>query len=172
MLRTEDLAAIGFVRKTHGYKGHLKIQIELEEAGDLETEQLFIMIDEKPVPFFIEEMSGTVDLWIVKLEDVDSETEARSLLNAKVCIFKDELGEIPVTQGLLNIVGYEIVDAELGKLGVVSEYIERNIQDLIEMNYAGRTHLIPFDEHIIKEIDPHNKFILVHLPEGLLQINE
>lgn len=172
MLRIEDLASIGFVRKTHGYKGHLKIQIELEEAGDLETEQLFIIIDEKPVPFFIEELSGTTDLWIVKLEDVDSEISAREFVNCRVCVLNDLLDHIPVTQSHINIIGFKVWDENLGELGIVTDYIERNFQDLIEMKYQNQVHLIPSDENIIHEIDYPNKIIRVHLPEGLLDIND
>jgi 16S rRNA processing protein RimM len=172
MLRIEDLAAIGFVRKTHGFKGHLKIQIELEAAGEIETEQLFILIDEKPVPFFIEELSGTTDLWLVKLQDIDSETEARDLVNAKVCILNDLIADLPVTAQMIDIVGYSISDENLGILGVVSDYIERNIQDLIEMKIGSHTHLIPVDGNIIQRIDHPHKIIFVNLPEGLLNIND
>lgn len=172
MLRIEDLAAIGYVRKTHGYKGHLKIQIELEAAGEIETEQLFIIIDEKPVPFFIEELSGTTDLWLVKLEDVDNETEARELVNAKVCILKDLIADLPVTAQMIDIVGYTMSDQNLGIIGVVTDYIERNIQDLIEIKVGPHTHLIPVDENIIQRIDHSHKIIFVNLPEGLLNIND
>jgi 16S rRNA processing protein RimM len=172
MLRIEDLAAIGFVRKTHGYKGHLKIQIELEAAGEIETEQLFILIDEKPVPFFIEELSGTTDLWLVKLEDVGSETEARELVNAKVCILKDLIVDLPVTAQMIDIVGYTLSDQNLGIIGVVTDYIERNIQDLIEMKVGPHKHLIPVNENIIRRIDHPHKIIFVNLPEGLLNIND
>ena len=171
MLRLQDLAYIGVVKKTHGFKGQLKISITTPEAEDLETEQLFILIDEKPVPFFIEDISGTTDVWIVKLEDCNPEAEALGLFNCKVYVLKSLLPENLVDTKAIPLIGYRINDHTLGTLGLVTDYIERPVQDLIVMEWQNNEHYIPVDKDIIHLIKHDKKEILVNLPEGLLNLN-
>lgn len=171
MLRLNDLAIIGFVRKTHGYKGHIKIQIDVPEAGEIETEQLFLLIDGKPVPFFIEEISGTTDLWLVKLEDIDADEKASELVNAKVLVFKTELPELESTVNT-DFTGFKIIDNQLGELGLITEQIERPLQDLLLMRFNGEDHYLPLDEDLIENIDDKDRIIYMNLPDGLLSINK
>ena len=171
MLRLQDLAYIGVVKKTHGFKGQLKISIETPEAEELETEQLFILIDEKPVPFFIEDISGTTDVWIVKLEDIHSEAEGLPYFNCKVYVLRSLLPENLVDTKALPLLEYQIIDNTLGKLGIVTDYINRPVQDLLVMNWQDSEHYIPIDKSIIQLIKHDKREIFVNLPDGLLNLN-
>jgi 16S rRNA processing protein RimM len=171
MLRLQDLAYIGVVKKTHGFKGQLKISINTPEAEELDTEQIFILIDEKPVPFFVEDISGTTAVWIVKLEDCNSEQEALEYFNCKVYVLKSLLPDNLIDTKAIPLIGYQVIDNELGTLGLVTDYIERPAQDLIVMNWQDEEHYIPVDKSIIQIIKHNKKEILVILPEGLLNLN-
>jgi 16S rRNA processing protein RimM len=67
-------------------------------------------------------------------------------------------------------VGYQVVDAAEGELGIVRGVYAMNAQDLIAMDYQDKEILIPINSEIVRTVDRANKKINVALPEGLLAI--
>jgi 16S rRNA processing protein RimM len=172
MLRLEDLVSIGYIKKAHGYKGQVRIQITLPEAEEIETEHVFLKIDGKPVPFFIVDISGPMDQWIVQLDGVKNEDAAKKLTGAQVYLemnlFAGKDLHIPTSV----LIGMQVHDMNLGKLGLISNIIEKTGQDLLEMEFKGTSFLIPFVPELIMKVDKAKKNLLVNLPEGLLEIGD
>lgn len=169
MLQLSDLAPIGFIRKTHGFKGQVKISI-YPEAEDLDPDFVMLKIEGKPVPFEVEEISGLSDDWTVKLADINDDQTARLYLNCTVMVPKDLVDTPAIPRDISGIVGFRIVDEKLGPLGIITDFIPRPEQALIEMSFQNNTHLIPVHPDIIVNIDDQKKEVHTDLPEGLLSV--
>lgn len=172
MLQPDNVTVVGHVSKSHGFKGELKVTITHTGAEDLETEWVFLMIDQKPVPFFVEDIrfSGQSN-WILKLEDVDTETEADKLKGIEVAVSTDILPDEDPTPAQM-IMNFEVIDEQHGHLGKITDFLDHGFQQLLKIETEeGREVMIPFVDQIVLGIDPERQEIRVNLPEGLLDVN-
>lgn len=163
---------VGRIGKPHGYKGAVRIDVsrDLEfHKPEKNNEPVFLVISQKPVPFFYSHWQQAADSIIVHFETIDSEEKARELVGLEVLAPKEWVEEDDgfTAAALLD---YTIEDSELGKLGFISDYMEMPGQTLLTMLYQGREVLIPFVDEIIEAIDPDIKTIYTNLPDGLLEI--
>lgn len=169
------MISIGFCRKPHGVGGELKVQIEAEYLEDfLQAEVIFLDITGKQVPYFIEKIRPGSEI-LVKLEDVDSR-EAAAALNGKEMLMREEdvhTGEEEENEEDLayeDLVGYEIIETDLGLIGKIEDVLEYPQQMMALLIYQEREILIPLNEYLIQDIDIENQQIIMELPEGLLEL--
>ncbi len=169
------MVSIGFCRKPHGVGGELKVQIEAEYLEDfLQAEVIFLDITGKQVPYFIEKIRPGSEI-LVKLEDVDSR-EAAAALNGKEMLMREEdvhTGEEEENEEDLayeDLVGYEIIETDLGPIGKIEDVLEYPQQMMALLIYQEREILIPLNEYLIQDIDIENQQVIMELPEGLLEL--
>jgi len=169
----EGYFLLGRITKAHGLKGAVQVMLEASNPDDyLDLESIFVEHKQRLVPFFIEEFSlQGQNRGIIKFEDVDNIDQAKNYMASNLYIKEDEVSEEDLdAQESMEVIGFKIIDENLGELGVVSDYYEKVGQDLLAFEYKGQEVLIPIDESIILEIDPDTQTVRTALPEGLLDI--
>jgi 16S rRNA processing protein RimM len=164
------LVYVGFIKKTHGFKGVVKIHIENSKITLNQKEPLMLEINKKPVPFFIEQISKTDTEWQVKFEDIRTLEEAEEIVGLSVFIESDENSEQEVWSN--DMEGFKIIDNQLGPIGEVVEHIHKPGQDMLEVLFNNKTFYIPFVEEMIIDFDNEKEIIYTDLPEGLIDIND
>lgn len=166
---------IGYVVKTHGLKGEVTIAIKGYSAEEIasiqETYPLFIEIDKRLVPYFIQSISPSGTKAIVKFDDVNSVEEAaklakRSLYLAKDARPKTQRGEFYDDE----VIHFTVTDEAIGPLGEVIEVIQAGPNRLLALTHNGKEVLIPVNGPFIKRINKSKKTITVNLPDGFLDI--
>ena len=170
----DDCYQIGHITKTHGVSGELVLFLDVDqpdEYADLET--VLLEVKGELIPYFIESIAIVKgSRAIVAFEDIDTIEQAERIINCGAYLPLDELE--PITDETRfyfhEIVGYQIVDANEGELGIVRGVYAMNAQDLIAMDYLGKEVLIPINSDIVKTIDRANQKLNVALPDGLLAI--
>ncbi|MCC6460624.1 MAG: 16S rRNA processing protein RimM [Saprospiraceae bacterium] len=165
---------IGYSQKTHGVAGELKIFIE-EPYEDLFVDQDRIFLDIKGTkqPFFIESIRGKAE-FIVKFEDVNNR-EAAQLMQSRGLFLPahevpDALEAEEPTLEYAGLVGYLLVDEDLGDIGRIEEILEMPQQEMAVLQYKGREALVPLNPQFIRAIDKAAQTVRVALPEGLLDL--
>ena len=165
--------SIGIVRKTHGVKGELKIQIEPPYLDDFfEASVLFLDIKGKQVPYFIEETRAGNDL-IVKLEEVNTREAAQDLCNKTIFLREQDLAANPhqsQQSQYTDLIGFQMEDSELGTIGLIEDVVEYPQQWLAVLQYQEKEVLVPLNPHFVKQIDVPAKCVRVTLPAGLLTL--
>jgi 16S rRNA processing protein RimM len=166
---------IGFIVKTHGLKGEVTISLNGFSAADLASIQnvypLFIDINNRLVPYFIQSLSQSGTKAFVKLEDVNTVEDAsklvkRSLYLQKAARPKAQRGEFYDDE----IVHFAVVDEVLGPLGNIVEVIQAGPNRLLVLDHNGKELMIPVNSPFIKRVNKSKKVITVSLPEGFLDI--
>ena len=164
---------LGYIVRTHGVKGQVVALFDVDYPEDYEElESVFLQLNGKLVPFFIQ----TLDLQpngriIIKFEDVDSIAEAEKLKNIALYLPLDQLPELDEDQFYFHdVIGYTVVDEQLGELGTIREIYEMPYQDLMAMDYQNVEVLIPVKDELILRADKAAQKIYVNLPEGLVDI--
>lgn len=163
---------IGFLGKTHGLKGELKLNIEETFIDDFEeVETLFVQIKGHYTPFFIESVRAP-ESPIIKFEDIDTKEAAVPLQHKKIYLKADEVTAIIEDEVLkyADYVGFDIVDLTDGRIGVIEAVEPFPQQEMAIISFQNKEIFIPLNEILIKNIDEEKKIITMDLPEGLLNM--
>lgn len=171
-----EFVRIGYTQKTHGVEGELRIFLEEEYEEDfLNSQAVFLDVNGKKIPFFIEYIRGADDD-ILKLEEVNSREEAQKWSSKELFLRESDL--IPAKDRentayepqFAFLEGFEAVDGDLGPLGPILRVDEYPQQEMAVILYKKREALIPLQEPLLQRIDEVGKKVYFKLPEGLLDL--
>lgn len=157
------LKQIGYIAGTHGYKGFLSLKLNsLIPINN--KEYLFITIDGKGVPFFIEETKGDS---LIKLRYINSSDEAQKYTGLEISIEIEE-GKLEVEEE--TIIGFSFIDNITGTKGLITNIATYPQGEMWETLVGESQILLPQVEDWITGVDPDKKIIYLDLPEGLLDL--
>lgn len=175
MIQKSDITPVGTFQRTHALKGELNARLDIDGEFAGEGYPLVVEIDGLPVPFYAESVRPKgASTWLIKLDGIDSEEEARLMVNKTIYAFKDQVSEFAGEEisFLDDMKGYGMVDKNIGHIGVLEEVDDSTDNPLfVVRDDDGEEILIPLHEDFIEEIDDDNKVIHLDLPAGLLDIN-
>ena len=148
MIREEEVFKIGQFAKPHGIKGELSLVTNSDVLEDAE------------------------DPYIVKLEDVNSEEDARMFVGKEVFYPLDAVDEEDLVGDMTwdSFIGYTVTDVQKGYLGEITDVDETTINVLLRVDHKGEELLIPAVEELITEADHEARSLTVSLPEGLIDL--
>jgi len=167
---------VGFIQKPHGIHGELVIRFQEEFYETIEeSPTLFLEIDNLLVPYFIAEeglrfKSG--ESVITQLEWIDSDKKAKELCGLSVFVDQDDVIEIEDELSPNELVGYQLYDVSLGRIGEINDVHDYAGNLLLSVNYKGKEALVPLNENLIVRIDEDNREIELQIPEGLFDLDD
>lgn len=172
MILKDDVFPIGQIVKPHGVSGEMSFNFTSDVFDTEDLPFIILEIQGILVPFFIEEYrfkSGSTGL--IKLDGVESDEKARMFSGLTIFVQKKYLDKVEDAEIELDyFVGFSLIDAEKGLLGVISEVDQTTDNVLFVIPTKDDELLIPAGEEYIEEIDHDKKIISVRLPEGLLDL--
>ena len=186
MITQEMVLPVGRILKTHSFKGRLKVDIFYEKEIFYNPETpFFIKIDNILVPFFVDSIGGGSDnMSYLKLNDVNTDEEAASLVGKEIFALKSYLSQaLGLSEEDLAVepddfLGFDVFDTASEDL--IGEVV--GIEEGVEYDYlsvrrpdSGDLLDIPFIDEFVDEIvepesDREKGIIRVSLPEGFLDI--
>lgn len=179
MIRQEEITAVGKLQKTHALRGELNILLDIDVDYLEDGNPAILDIDGIFVPFYAESIrpKGSFS-YLVKFDAIDSEFEAKKLVNKTVYALRDRLKEYLASIGedeyalYDDLIGWNVEDTEAGRIGTIVE-IDSNTENelFIVETPGGDTVYIPLTEDFIEKIDEDSKTIFMNLPAGLTDIN-
>lgn len=168
----DDCFQLGKVIKPHGLKGEVSVLLETDNPENYhEMESVFVLIQNKLVPFFIDTLDIQRDRAIIKFEGIDSHEDALTIKDALLYLPLDVLPPLEGTSFYFHeITGFSVIDREHGPIGMVQAVYDSGAQHLIAVVNGEREILIPVHDDILKDIDREEKSLHVHLPDGLFDL--
>ncbi len=171
----KDLISIGHTGKSHGLKGEIRLNVSKKYNEALaQLEVIFIALEGKPVPFFVEYIKNT-NLLLAKFEDFESKESLKKISSKEVFVqasdlegIEEEVFDTDLVFGILK--GFEVIDEELGSIGVIEEIIEFPQQEMGIISYKEREVMIPLNGDYILQIHHEKQQVQVKLPHGLLEL--
>ena len=131
---------------------------------------VFIHLQGGPVPFFVEECSASShDMWTMKLEEIDSLEKVETFVGKEMLIEEARFVGIK-TDATAELVGYKVIDAEKGDIGLVSGILETAQHPVLEIDHGNKQILVPWVDAIVKEIDDEKRIIQIEAPDGLIDL--
>ncbi|AXT56904.1 16S rRNA processing protein RimM [Aquimarina sp. MMG015] len=172
-MKKEDCFYLGKIVSKFSFKGEVLIKLDTDEPENyVKMESVFINYNKNLVPFFIEKSSlHKSDLLRVKFEDVDSEEDADDLMKSEIYL---PLNLLPKLEGdkfyFHEVIGFKIVDAAFGEVGVIKHINDSTAQALFEIDREGIEILIPMNDEFIDKVDRKTNTVFVRTPEGLIDL--
>ncbi|MDE6479510.1 MAG: ribosome maturation factor RimM [Muribaculaceae bacterium] len=179
MIKEDEITSVGKLLKTHALKGEMNLVLDIDPGYLEEGNPAILDIDGIYVPFYAESVrtKGSFS-YLVKFEGIESEIEAKKLVNKTVYALRERLKEFMLENfdeeyALYDdLIGWTIEDKDAGVIGKVVE-IDTNTENelFIVETPVGNTVYIPLTEDFIEKMDEDSKTIHMNLPEGLLDLN-
>jgi 16S rRNA processing protein RimM len=159
----EQLLAVGRVARAHGVRGRVLIA-PYNAASDGLTRVQQLWVGERR--FEVDRVERVNLGYLVALRGIETREEADKLRGEQVRAARSELP--PLEEGELyavDLIGFQVVDAQGRARGVVEGVEEAGPQDLLRLR-GGM--LVPFA--LVKEVKDGS--IVVEAPEGLFELEE
>lgn len=173
-MQEQDFIAIGVILKPHGLRGHVVFKFYEENLKLDAIEHFFIKFQGMYIPYFIEEIKQLPKGFKLKLEEINDLESAQNLVNSELFLKPAEIEKLKLEESTptLGIEGFDVYVEKKGKyLGVVSAIIENKYQDVIQVNHASEKKiLIPYVDIFVKEINQKEKYIILNVPDGLIEL--
>ncbi|MBL7925055.1 MAG: 16S rRNA processing protein RimM [Bacteroidia bacterium] len=165
---------LGTLIRTHGVKGDLIAALESDSPGRYKQLKLvYLEVDDvlkeyNVTKISIREKERSATLHLQGIEDMST---AENYLKHRLFL---PLSSLPKLRGkkfyFHEVLGFEVVDKRLGKLGPVTTIYDRAEQPVLEFEHQGHKALFPVHDKLIVKIDREAREFHVQLPEGLLDI--
>jgi 16S rRNA processing protein RimM len=172
-MNKDNCFQLGYIAKVHGLHGEVSIVLDVDYPEDYEDlKQVFLEQKSRLVPFFIEHfVLSHNNKVLAKFEDFDSVDEASKLVGSALYLPAKELQELEEGQYYYHeLIGFEVLDENLGSIGIVKVIYDLETQDLLGVDHQGKEVLIPIQDQIILKVDKAEKKVYCLLPTGLLDI--
>ena len=173
-MKKQDCYYLGKIVSKYSFKGEILLKLASRDLLNVKPRSIFIDINNSLVPFSI------VKIWLHKsmllrmlLDEVNSETQADKILNKHTYLNKNDLPVLDKKEFYFEeIIGFQIIDSKLGKIGIIDSINSQTTQTLALVdNSKGNIVMVPLVEAFIDEIDKKDNVIYVTLPKGLLDLN-
>ena len=168
----DDCYELGNVIKTHGLNGEISILLDVDDPSQYtELESVFVDINEKLVPFFVESIHlQKENKALLALEDVEDIDSAKELVGRKLFLPLTFLPKLSSGQYYFHeLTGFEVHDGDTF-IGIVATIYELPQNNLLAIDHDGIEILVPLSDGIIQSVDLNSKKIIKNLPDGLIDV--
>lgn len=174
-MKEGDFIYLGKIIKNHGFKGDWVVYFEFPDLTiykDLNS--LFIEIEGSKVPFLVENFRSLPkkNKFLIKFEQSHTLDQGFDLKDLEL-FFPVKLLSSKDKQNFRYhyLLGFSVKEIQKGDLGEIKSIDMKAFQPLILVDYKEKELLIPLVDVFIKEINKKQNYILMDLPEGLLDLS-
>ena len=128
-MKKEECFYLGKIVKKYSFKGELLAKLDTDQPQLYENiEALFLDINNRLIPYFV--MTSKLhksNLLRLKLEDVNTESDADELLRKEVYLPLDLLPKLDGKAFYYHeVIGFEIWEKSFGKVGILKEVNDKS----------------------------------------------
>jgi 16S rRNA processing protein RimM len=168
----QDLIEVGFIKKTHGYKGDVRIVINDDVIIPETVDVFFLQVKGEKLPYFVDKMEHILDdEYIIHLEEITTKEIAQPFKATKLFLPKSKIETVNnVNDDAHELIGYVVEDLQKGRIGIVTDVYDLPQQELLGVQFGSKEVLIPLRLELIHLMQTDKKTIIFDLPEGLLEL--
>lgn len=168
-----DCFHLGYIAKLHGFKGEVSLFLDVTNPEDYASlDAIFIDLNDLLTPFFIESIKlKNNGFAALKLEGIDTESDARKLLRKGVYLPDQALPKLSGTRFYDHeVVDFTVVDNRYGPVGTLQQVIDFKSNPLFQIEADGKEVLIPLQSDTVLKVDRKKKELHIQSPKGLIEL--
>ncbi|HLA89324.1 MAG TPA: ribosome maturation factor RimM [Gemmatimonadaceae bacterium] len=181
MSDASSFSVVGRVRRAHGVKGEVVVEVLTDAPGDLFapgarllalTRQGAVARDRAggaPLTLTVRTCRPVRDGLLVTFDGIGGRAEAERWRHRALAV--PDVALAPLEEGELflhELRGMRVVDSQGAELGRVAGWYAVPQGYILEVETARGTRGIPFNEAFVKRVDRAARELTVELPEGML----
>lgn len=153
----------GEIVSTHGIQGEIKI-LPWADSPEFLLKFKTFYIDNKPVEVLSSRVHKTCVL--AKLNGIDTPEAAVALRGKKVWIDRSNVKLPKGTVFIADLIGCRVLDDDGNEIGSIKEVLTMPSSDVYVIE-GEHKYMIPSVKEFVKEINVEERFVRVHLIEGM-----
>ncbi|MBO4457531.1 MAG: ribosome maturation factor RimM [Butyrivibrio sp.] len=168
-----DRFQVGVIASTHGLGGEVNVFPTTEDPNRFKKLKKVTLHTNRGELLELDVQSARFfkKFVIVKFKQFDNINDVEKFRGCELTILrKDAIKLAPGEYYVADHIGLDIEDEDGNKLGVLSDVLQTGANDVYEMTpVEGDSKVyIPAIRDCVKEIDPDNNRIVIHVMDGLL----
>lgn len=170
-LEASDLTPYGKVRRTHGYQGELLVALSSPTYEEILPEFLFPVIDEIPIPYRVEQIRGSAEQLIIKLQELHNLCDAEPFVGCTLMVLKEEL-TVDEEADISKLIGYTLLHESGEVIGeiVAIESATVNTLLLVELAKNQKQIPIPLASEWLVDLNEQSQKLILNFPVELLNL--
>jgi 16S rRNA processing protein RimM len=170
---------VGHITKPHGTKGEVfvwpltdSVQVVYAPSNEVLVGDEHGKLDPEAGSLIVESARDFKRGLLVKFQGMADRDAVGELGNRYLLVPIEQVAPRAADEVYYHeLLGMRVVTREGEPVGEVSEVYETEPAHLLEVrDAAGKVHLIPFAERIVKQVDADNRQIVIKPPPGLLDL--
>ena len=156
--------------RTSGLKGDVLAMLDVDKPSDYaQLDSVLVMVKKSLVPYFLERVEIRPNGAVLHFEDTGLE-EAEKMIGCELYLPLDVLPPLTGNRFYFHeVIGFEVVDAEKGVLGVLREIMDNGPQPVLCIDHAsGKEILMPLIDPFLEKVERSERRLYVRAPEGLV----
>ena len=111
---------------------------------------------------------------LLKFKDIDTVEKIAEFKARRLFLPKNLLEDIEesLTNWETFVVGYLVIEKNLGKIGEIIEFADDKKNPLFVVEYLQSDVLIPLNAISIIDVDHENKTLILEIPENIINLDE
>lgn len=174
MLNKDEYILLGYISKAHGLNGEVRAVMDVYDIEEyLGVQQLHLQNKSGKVQLLeVEEMKPQAKKQLMlRFKEVKDRSTAEHLIGSSIYFPLTALPELESGHFYyFEVIGFDVEDQRLGKLGKVKDFIDGTNHDLMVMEYLNQEVLIPVIDQFVLRADKAAQCIFTQLPEGLVEL--
>ena len=167
-----DFLDVGKIVNTHGLKGEVRILSITdfpEERFAPGSKLFFTSQNKKNEPVTVKSHRKHKNFDLVLFEEYDSINTVEPIVGSILKVSSESLEELPEDEFYYHeVIGMKVIDEEEQLIGYVKEILSPGANDVwVVEREKKRDLLLPYIEDVILEVNTEDKFVRVHVLEGL-----
>jgi 16S rRNA processing protein RimM len=165
-----DFVVIGLLRRAHGTRGELAVQVETDVPERFSRAGVVLLRHNGTIRSVgIEAVRGAGKTLLVKLEGIDTRDGARALVGAELGVRRQDVRPLPEgTYYVFDLVGCSVVRETGQEIGVVEDVWKMPANDVFAVRCGSREILIPAVKSVVRRVDLDAGIVYIAEMEGLL----
>lgn len=170
----DNLLLIGEVIRPHGLDGVLRIRSYAQsEHTFLDAGSVFLRSGPlESQEYKVLSVKPHKNIYLMKLEGLDSLEEAEIYRGAEILLRKDSLTRKNGEYFWVELIGLKVYLDSGRYMGILKEIIQTGGNDIYVVGEKETEFLIPAVHEVVERIDLENNEMIIHEMEGLFEINE
>lgn len=166
----QELVNIAKISGTHHLQGALKAASVLEDTKVLNGAKVIVENSIGTQKIFTVSRAERINekMLIIEFEEITSVNEAKKLLESKIYVRREQLGNISEDEFyLVDLIDMNVVTVEGENIGKITDVFSTSAHDIYVVNEGENEIMIPAVDEFVQEVNFEKRVVTVKLIEGM-----
>ena len=169
----DDFLRVGVITSTHGIKGEVKVFPTTDDPTRFDVlKNAYIVYKNERINVSIKSVKYFKQYVIVKFKEFDDINQVEKYKSCDLIIERKDAVELKENEYFIcDLIGLNVVTDKEEEFGVISDVLTSSANDIYVVKHNDKEVLLPVIDQCVLDVDLNNNKVLVHIMDGLLDIN-